>query len=133
MKKLIATTILFALTASPAFALPPIPKYLPEILKSSEDGKKFAETFEAMEGKCGVCHIPKADKKAKGHGLNDFGKAVHKHLDHKSFMAADKEKMTEEAAKLLKDGWTKALAEKNEAGETFGDLVKAGKNPGKND
>lgn len=132
MKQIMLTMVGMLLCATSAWALPPIPKYLPDILKGDEDSKAFAEAFSKMDGKCSVCHIPKADKKAKGHGLNDFGKAVHKHLDDKAFMGADKEKKADLAGKLLKEGWTKALSEKNEAGETFGSLVKEGKSPGKN-
>ncbi len=132
MKRFVGLSLCAALIASPAFALPPIPKYLLEIVKDDADSKKFADMYAELEMKCSVCHIPKADKKAKGHGLNDFGKVVHDNLNHKAFMAADKEKMTDEAKKLLKEGWTKSLEAKNAAGETYGSLVKEGKIPGKN-
>ena len=125
----IAFASLLVLACSvPAFALPPIPGYLKQVLEG-----EAAEKIAALESKCDVCHIPKADKKAKGHGLNDLGKANHKHLDHKAFSAAHKEKKTDDALKLFKDSWEKTLGEKNAAGETFGALVKAGKLPFKND
>jgi hypothetical protein len=57
---------------------------------------------------------------------------VHKHLKHKEFMALHKEKKSAEAMKLFKDAWEKAAAEKNADGQTFGELIKAGKLPGKN-
>jgi hypothetical protein len=126
--------ILFVGTCSvPAFALPPIPGYLKQVLEGDAAAKAVAEKVAALESKCDVCHIPKADKKAKGHGLNDLGKANHKHLDDKAFMAAHKDKKTDDALKLFKESWEKTMADKNAAGEIFGDLVKAGKLPFKND
>ena len=118
--------------ASVALALPPVPKYLPQVLEGKDDYKAFLADFKASETKCASCHIPKADKKAKGHGLNDFGQAMHKHLDDKGFMAADKAKDEAGALKLFSEAWTKAIADKNEAGQTYDELLKAGKLPGKN-
>jgi hypothetical protein len=127
--------LLLALTmlcVNNAIALPPIPKHIKAALEGNADNKAFLATFDSQKSKCDVCHIPMADKKAKGHGLNDFGKAFHKHLDDKAFMTADKAKNNDEAVKLLVDAWTKTADDKNEAGETFGSLIKAGKMPGKN-
>lgn len=118
--------------AAAACALPPIPGYVKESLADSADQKEFAKTFSELKTKCDVCHKPMADKKAKGHGLNDYGQAVHKHLKHKEFMALHKEKKSAEAMKLFQDAWEKAAAEKNADGQTFGELIKAGKLPGKN-
>jgi hypothetical protein len=95
--------------------------------------KGFADAVEGLKSKCDVCHKPGADKKGKGHGLNDFGQAFHKHLDDKKFMAADKAKDTAEAAKLFGAAWEKVVDDKNAAGATFGSLIKEGKLPGKND
>ena len=44
-----------------------------------------------------------------------------------------KGKMKADAQTLIKEAWEKAGAEKNAAGETYGELIKAGKLPGKND
>ena len=118
--------------AAAAYALPPIPGYVKESLADSADQKEFAKTFGELKTKCDVCHKPMADKKAKGHGLNDFGQAMHKHLNDKEFLTLHKDKKSAEALKLIKDAWDKAAAEKNADGQSFGELIKAGKLPGKN-
>ncbi len=126
----LSAAVVLALSAA-AYALPPIPGYVKESVEGSADHKEFAKTFGTLKAKCDLCHIPMADKKAKGHGLNDYGQAMHKHLKHKEFLALHKEKKSAEALKLIQDAWEKAAAEKNADGQTFGDLIKAGKLPGK--
>lgn len=144
MRQFIATTIVLGLVASSAHALPPIPDYIKESFGGKEEYKGYLAAAEAQKSKCASCHVPGQDKKAKGHGLNDFGKAVHKHLDDKSFMAADKaskeatdDKVKAEAKSkattLFLSAWSKASADKNADGKAFGDLIKEGKIPGKNE
>jgi hypothetical protein len=134
-----AALLLVSLIATSSFALPPVPTYLPQALEGKEEYQAYLKDFQASMTKCASCHIPGADKKAKGHGLNDFGQAMHKHLDDKAFMAADKAakdnkdpKETEKAVKLFADAWAKAVQEKNEDGKQFNELLKEGKLPGKN-
>ncbi len=114
-------------------AFPTLPGYLKDGYKDDASHTKFLETVEGLKMKCDVCHKPGADKKAKGHGLNDFGKAFHDAFKHRDFTAAHKEKKTEEAMKVFKAGWDKAIKEKNAEGKVFEDLIKEGKLPGKND
>ena len=40
---------------------------------------------------------------------------------------------TDEAMKIFKDAWEKSITEKNADGKVYGDLIKEGKLPGKND
>ena len=122
-----------ALCSAAAQAFPPLPGYLKDGYKDVETHQKFLEVVEKLEMKCDVCHKPGADKKAKGHGLNDFGKVMHDRFEHKKFSAAHKEKKTEEAMKIFKEAWDKSIKEKNAAGVVYGDLIKEGKLPGKND
>src|SRR4029078_2814857 len=117
---------------SAAFALPPIPNYIPLALEGKEQYQAYLTDFKASTTKGASCHIPGADKKAKDHALNDFGQAMHKHLDDKGFMAADKAKEMDKALKLFTEAWGKAVQEKNADGKAFDDLLKAGKLPGKN-
>ncbi len=126
----------FAITAR---ALPPLPKYVEEHYASSPDYAKFVEKYKAldMEHQCDACHRPGIDKKVKGHGLNDFGQTVAKNFKHRDFNKADKlgKDNAEESAKakkLIAEALTKAEAEKNAAGKTFGELLKAGQMPGTN-
>jgi hypothetical protein len=114
-------------------AFPPMPGYLKDGYKEDKDYKSFLETVEGLKMKCDVCHKPGADKKAKGHGLNDFGKVYHDRFDHKGFQTAHKDGKTDEAMKLFKAAWEKSITEKNADGKVFLDLIKEGKLPGKND
>ena len=118
--------------AAGAYALPPIPAYVKQSVENSADHKEFATVFAGLKTKCDLCHKPGADKKAKGHGLNDYGEAMHKHLRHKEFMKLHMEKKSAEALKLIQEAWEKAGAEKNAEGKSFGEVIKAGKLPGKN-
>jgi hypothetical protein len=132
MRASLAGLLLLSFIVAPAFALPPIPNYIPVALEGKAEYKEYLTAFKASNMKCSSCHIPGGDKKAKGHALNDFGQAMHKHLDDKGFMAADKEKKMDEALKLFNEAWGKAVQEKNADGTAFNDLLKAGKLPGKN-
>ncbi|QDU29927.1 hypothetical protein ETAA8_50440 [Anatilimnocola aggregata] len=141
---LLAGSAVTLFAVSTAMALPPIPPYVAEHYAKDPNGAKITETLKMQTGKCAMCHIPGADKKAKGHGLNDFGKAVHDNLKHKLFMAEHAitidEKATAEqkaAAKtkamdLLVGALKKAEELKNADGKVFGDLIKAGTMPGNN-
>lgn len=122
------------LAANSAVALPPFPGLLGTALKEDADSKKFLDEVGKLTGmkKCDVCHKPGADKKAKDHGLNDFGEAMHKSVNFKDLKAAMGKKDDAAVAKLFKEGLTKATAEKNADGKTFGELIKAGTMPGKN-
>jgi hypothetical protein len=132
-----AIALFFAISlCSTASALPPLPAYVGEYYKSQPEYAKFAEVFAGLKMKCDTCHTPGADKKTKGHGLNDFGKAVHDNFKHKDFLAANKAKDNAaelaKAKRLVADALTAAAAEKNPDGKTYGDLLKAGQMPGKN-
>jgi len=133
LKVALAGAVVFGFGAISAYAFPPLPTYVIDGYKTEKDYKPFLDAVEALKSKCDVCHKPGADKKAKGHGLNDFGKAFHDHFKHKDFQAAHKDKKTDEAMKLVKDAWDKAVTEKNADGKVYGDLIKEGKLPGKND
>ena len=122
--------------AGSAWALPPLPRYVGEYYAARPEYSKFSMAFSKLTLKCDTCHKPGADKKAKGHGLNDFGEAMHKVLKHKEFLAADKEKgdpkMAELAKKLVAEALAAAEAAKKEGGKTYGELMKAGSLPGTN-
>lgn len=134
----VACSLLFvALAAAPALALPPLPKYVQEHYSASPEYAKFAETFKALKSKCDACHKPGADKKAKGHGLNDYGHAVHEHLNDKEFMAAakiakDDPAAAKKALDLVAEALKAAEGDKNAAGKTYGEAIKAGTLPGSN-
>jgi hypothetical protein len=142
MKKIVSAALFFACMAGfviSASALPPIPAYVEEHYSASPEHAKYLAMYRSldMEHKCDACHKPDQDKKAKGHALNDYGQAVAKNFKHRDFNKADKLGKTngEEAAKakkLIADALDKADGEKNAAGQTFGELIKAGKLPGTN-
>lgn len=77
----------------------------------------------AAEAKCNLCHFGTSKK-----NRNDFGKALSKYIDKDAF-----EKLKGDAAKLdeaIKEALKKAEADKNPAGEVYGDRIQAGKLPG---
>jgi hypothetical protein len=143
MSRPLPAALLFVFcSAVTAFALPPIPKYAAEHYAKDPNAAKITESLK--KNQCSLCHIPGADKKAKGHALNDFGKAVHDNFKHKDFTAehtksidekaseADKAAAKSKAMEILVDGLKKAADVKNADGKAFGDLIKAGEMPGKN-
>lgn len=125
--------ILSGLCATTVHAFPPIPGQIKEAFKDDKDYKPFLDTVEALKSKCDVCHKPGADKKGKGHGLNDFGKVYHDRFEAKKYKTANEEKKTDEALKLMKAAWDKSITEKNADGKVYGDLIKEGKLPSKNE
>lgn len=132
-KKIWVMATIVMVYASQANALQPINTYLKSTYENEPSYKGFFTAMDSLKSRCDVCHIPGADKKAKGHGLNDFGEAYHKVFDDKSFRDAHKSKDKEAAAKHFKEAWEKAIKEKNADGVVFGDLIKDGKLPGKNE
>lgn len=125
--------LVLVISMGTANAFPKMPSYLKDAYKDDKDYKPFMETVDALKMKCDVCHKPGAEKKAKGHGLNDFGKVYHDRFNPKGFTAADKDGKTDEAMKIFKETWEKSIKEKNADGKVYGDLIKDGKLPGKND
>jgi len=126
-------SILSGISETPVFAFPPIPGQIKEAFKDDKDYKPFLDTVEALKSKCDVCHKPGADKKGRGHGLNDFGKVYHDRFEAKKYKTANEEKKTDEAIKLMKAAWDKSITEKNTDGKVYGDLIKAGMLPSKNE
>jgi hypothetical protein len=134
--RLSAAVLLASCLCNAALALPPIPAYVAEYYASKPEYAKFAAAFSGLKMKCDTCHVPGADKKARGHGLNDFGKAVHDNFKHKDFLAANKAKAdpaeAAKAKKLIADALAAAEGLKNADGKAYGELMKAGQLPGKN-
>ncbi|HRX82626.1 MAG: hypothetical protein H6821_09605 [Planctomycetaceae bacterium] len=99
----------------------------PDYKKVQDEKYKDSSIAEALaEAKCNACHYGK-----KKSDRNDYGKALIKAgLTEENYKEkkADKEAFAKEIAEALE----KVLEEKNEAGETFGDRIKAGKLPGTN-
>lgn len=142
----VITATAICLATAAAFALPPIPDMAAEHYAKQPNGEKIVAgmKLKAEMGKCSMCHLPGADKKARGHGLNDFGKAVHDNFKHKDYLAEVKiatDANTKDDAKaaakakamtILVAALTKASELKNAEGKVYGDLIKAGTLPGKN-
>ncbi len=133
MRKIFLASVLCLLGSTVALALPPIPKHILEALADQPDFEVYAKNLAESQAKCASCHIPGADKKKKGHALNDFGQAMHKTLDDKAFMAAEEAKDSKEAQRLFVEAWNKAIETKNADGKTYAELLKAGLLPGKNE
>lgn len=99
----------------------------PDYKKVHDEKYKESSIAGALEeAKCNACHYGK-----KKSDRNDYGKALIKAgLTEENYKEkkGDKEAFAKEIAEALE----KVLEEKNEAGETFGDRIKAGKLPGTN-
>jgi hypothetical protein len=99
----------------------------PQYNTAHDEMHKEAKNADAMkEAKCFKCHFGK-----KKSDRNDYGMAITKAgLTKENYNAkkGDKEAFAKEIAEVL----AKVLEEKSQSGETFGDLIKAGKLPGTN-
>ena len=99
-----------------ASALPPFNK---EWVAKYNTPEKAAFT----EAKCNVCHAGES-KKMK----NEYGKAVGKYLTKAKYNEIKEDEAA--AKKYILEGLQKAEADKNAAGQTYGEVLKAGKVPG---
>src|SRR3982751_2987025 len=101
-----------AFTMQSASALPPFNK---EWVAKYNAGEKYAAYTEA---KCNVCHAGES-KKMK----NEYGKAVGKYLTKAKYNEIKEDENA--AKKYIQEGLQKAEGEKNAAGKSYGDLIKA--------
>ncbi len=116
---LLVSVFVVGLFAQTATARPPYKK----VLDAETKDTKIAACVETL--KCNFCHVDKEEKKVR----NTYGQALVKcGLTEENFKAlkADEEKLTACIKAVMK----KADAEKSASGETFGELIKAGKAPG---
>jgi hypothetical protein len=132
---LVAAYVAANLLVSPASALPQFKKAFEDkyVANSTSDDFKAAEKTAS----CNVCHVKGKDKKVR----NAYGMALSKivgghakaDLDAAKAGGADaqKAKMTE-ILKTLDEAFTKVEGQKSASGETYGDLIKAGKLPAGN-
>jgi hypothetical protein len=116
---LLVGVFVVGLLAQSALARPPYKK----VLDAQAKDTKIAPVVETL--KCNFCHVEKEEKKVR----NTYGQALVKSgLNEEVFkeLKTDEEKL----AACIKAVMKKAEAEKAASGETFGDLIKAGKAPG---
>jgi hypothetical protein len=125
MKKVCVTIVLglvaVAISLQSASALPPFQK---EWKAKYSDGNSNAKFVAAVEtAKCNVCHMGTSKK-----DHNEYGKSIKKYLTKAKY--TEIKAMDEEAAKkYVIEGLTKSEAEKNAAGKTYGEVLKAGEIP----
>jgi len=118
MKKL--AVILFCagcmamLSVKSATAIPPFAKQFNAMYVEGNDDADFVAAVK--EAKCNVCHKGKSKKMR-----NPYGEALDKLLDKKKD-AKDVE--------AIQAALKKVAEQKSPSGETFGELIKAGKLPG---
>ncbi|MCC9608994.1 hypothetical protein LOC68_07465 [Blastopirellula sp. JC732] len=129
MKKVLFCLILGAIavvsTADQAYAIKPfmdvfVVKY--NVKEPSTDADK-ALAAAVAEVKCNLCHEGKSKK-----DRNAYGVAMDKLVDKKEItelLKADKDK----GEKTIEEVFVKLEAEKSPSGETYGELLKAGKLP----
>ena len=102
-----------AFTMQSASALPPFNK---EWVAKYNPGDKYAAYTEA---KCNTCHMGTSKK-----DHNPYGQAVKKHLTKAKYNEIKED--AEKAKKYILEGLEKSEAEKNAAGKTYGEIIKAG-------
>ena len=114
---LVLAVIAIGFSMQTASALPPFNKEW--VAKYNADGKNAAFN----DAKCNVCHAGES-KKMK----NEYGKATGKYLTKARYNEIKEDAAA--AQKYIIEGLQKVEADKNAAGQTYGDLIKAGKLPG---
>jgi hypothetical protein len=128
MKKFCLSMLFMAIASMSTVPVWAIPPFGEAFGKKYVEGNGNAAFVDAVKGaKCNVCHM--GDKKKD---KNAYGIAVAKHLKKADFTGDSKkfDPKSEEGAKALAEGLDKAAAEKSSGGQTFGELIKAGKLPG---
>jgi hypothetical protein len=122
MKK-VCVTVVFCLLAvafcmQTATALPPFQKEWKA--KYTPEGSSNTKLVQAAEtAKCNVCHMGTSKK-----DHNPYGQAVKKYLSKAKYNEIKED--ADAAKKYIDEGLTKAEGEKNAAGKTYGDVLKAG-------
>ncbi|HEV2972626.1 MAG TPA: hypothetical protein VGY55_21850 [Pirellulales bacterium] len=138
MKKAVALSLVgvflgASLFVSPASALPPFKKAFEDKYVTNSSSEGFKDAFKAAS--CNTCHVKGKDKKSR----NAYGAALakitgghaKKDLDDAKASGGDdaqKAKMAE-ILKKLDDAFAKVEGQKSPSGDTYGDLIKAGKLP----
>lgn len=123
MKKVCVCLVLalfgMILSVESVSALPPFNKEW--TAKYAEGNAKLAEA--ANTAKCNVCHMGTSKK-----DRNAYGMAVSKYLTKAKYNEIKDDEAA--AKKYILEGLDKAAADKNPAGKSYGDLLKAGELPG---
>ena len=126
----VSSLIVVAMAAKSASALPPVNVQWHEKYSALKDAV-VAKYGEKTGDLCNVCHIPGKGKKEK----NGYGLAVGKFITKAGIMeikqkAGDDSEAAALATKnYILEGLAKAEAEKGASGQTFGEMIKAGKLP----
>lgn len=125
MKKVCVCIVLglvaIACSVEDASALPPFNK---EWTAKYVEGNSNSAFVEAVgTAKCNVCHMGTSKKQH-----NEYGKAVQKYLTKAKYNEIKDD--SDAAKKYILEGFQKAEGEKNGGGQTWGELLKAGKLPG---
>jgi hypothetical protein len=121
MKKVCVIMVLglmaVAISVQSASALPPFSTAWKAKYIQGNGNAKLVEAAEAA--KCNICHMG-TDKKTH----NEYGKAIKKYLTKAKYTEIKED--PEAALKYIADGLTKSEGEKNAAGKTYGEVIKAG-------
>jgi hypothetical protein len=117
---LLVAAVVLGISAE-SFALPVFKKTFDDKYVTADPALKA----KVDQAKCNVCHFG-LNKKQR----NDYGKALSKYLKKADFGAARLKDKPAEVTKEVLDALEKVAAEKNPAGEAYGDRLKAGNLPG---
>jgi len=94
-------------------------------VKEPETDVEVKLSDAASEAKCYICHVKGEDKEVR----NEYGEALAKYLDAENFSKDRRDAEPEKVKQEIWEGLDKVEADKNAAGEAFGDLLRAGKLP----
>ncbi len=120
---MVVAVFVIGLSAQSALAVPAFDKFFK---KTYVDGNENAAFVDATkEAKCNVCHHGKTKK-----NRNDYGKALSTLLKKDDYKTERVKAEPDVVDKELKEAFEKVEKMKSVSGETFGDLIKAGKLPG---
>ncbi len=72
-------------------------------------------------------------RKARDTASTTSARSITTGFEAKKYKTANEEKKTDDAIKLMKAAWDKSITEKNADGKVYGDLIKEGKLPSKNE
>jgi hypothetical protein len=131
MSKSITCLLLLAFVAStiatPAYGILVFRKEFEEKYKVKDPQTDAEQQLSdaASKAKCYICHVKGEDKEVR----NEYGEALAKYLDDDNFSKERRDAEPEKVKQEIWEGLEKVEADKNAAGETFGDLLRAGKLP----
>ncbi len=122
---MIVAMLVVGLSAQQAHAVATFSKFFKEKYVDPGDNAALASLYDAQKSKCDVCHYGKTKK-----NRNDYGQALSELLDKDNYKLSRVKAEPDLVDMELKEAFEKVEKMKSTGGQTFGELIKAGKLPG---